>query len=54
MNKITDDKINFLLQKKKQSLLNDIDEDGLLAIFIIGKANYGFAENEDDLKYLAF
>ena len=54
MNKITDDKINFLLQKKKQSLLNYIDKDGLLAIFVIGKANYGFAESEDDLKYLAF
>ena len=54
MNKITDEKINFLLQKKKQSLLNYIDKDGLLAIFVIGKANYGFAESEDDLKYLAF
>ena len=54
MNKITDKQINVLLQEKKQSLLKHMDKDGLLAIFIVGKANYGFAESESDLKYLAF
>ena len=54
MNKITDKQINILLQEKKQSLLKHMDKDGLLAIFVVGKANYGFAKSEDDLKYLAF
>lgn len=54
MNKISDKRINELLEQKKKTLLNTIDKNGLLAIFVVGKANYGFAEDEKDLKYLAF
>ena len=54
MNKISNERINELIQEKKKTLLKYIDKDGLLAIFVVGKANYGFAESEQDLKYLAF
>lgn len=50
MNKITNEEINEFLSKQFSFLESMYDEKQCLGLFTYGKANYGFAENIDDVK----
>lgn len=50
MNKITDEDIMQILYEQKEYLKTIYNEKQILGIFVYGKANYGFAENIEDIK----
>lgn len=50
MNKITDKQINKILEKQMDYIKTLYDEKQCLGLFTYGRANYGFAETEDDIQ----
>lgn len=53
MNKISDIEIKNILRQRCEEIKNQIGEDRLFGIFVIGKALYGIAEREEDIKTIA-
>lgn len=53
MNKITDSEIKKILKNRCKDIKIEIGEDRLFGIFVIGKALYGMAETEEDIKTIA-
>lgn len=53
MNKISDTEIKNILRTRCEDIKKQIGEDRLFGIFVIGKALYGMAEKEEDIKTIA-
>ena len=53
MNKISDTEIKNILRQRCEEIKNQIGEDRLFGVFVIGKALYGMAEQEEDIKTIA-
>lgn len=50
MNKISNEEILRVLNNKNQQYKNEYSEDRIFGTFVIGLANYGYAENADEIK----